>query len=29
MAEDAQKIHQERLILQEELATATKQKEAC
>lgn len=29
MAEDAQKIHQERPILQEELATATQQEEAC
>jgi len=29
MAEDAQKIHQERPILQEKLATATKQEEAC
>ena len=29
MAEDAQKIHQERSILQERLATATQQEEAC
>jgi IS4 transposase len=29
MAEDAQKIHQERPILQERLATATQQEEAC
>jgi putative transposase len=29
MAEDAQKIHQERPILQERLATATQQEGAC
>jgi hypothetical protein len=29
MAEDAQKIHQERPVLQEQLATATQQEGAC